>query len=372
MAPSKVFFTDMRCRAGKNMVDKLDKLCRKAGIAEIDFSKKFAAIKMHFGEPGNTASIRPVYAAKIAAIVRELGGTPFLTDSNTLYSGRRANAPDHLRAAAENGFTETTVGCEILIADGLKGTEYREIEIGAKHCKTAKIGSGVADADILICLSHFKGHDLTGFGGALKNLGMGSASRGGKLVMHSASKPVFNREKCVGCGICVKNCAWGAIVLDAEHRAVMDPVKCVGCGQCIAMCRYDAVNPNWEDTGSVQAACERMAEYAWAVVKDRPSFHVNLIVDVSPNCDCWDMSDAPIVPNIGFAASFDPVALDKACLDLVNQAPAMPGSALTDKEGWTEGRDKFTALWPSTDWRFMLEHAQALGAGNMEYELVKL
>ncbi len=370
MSDSIVYFTDLRAKPGSNLPDKLERLARRAGLESLDLKDKFVAIKVHFGEPGNTAYLRPNFAARLAAMVAKAGGKPFLTDASTLYSGRRANALDHLDAAAENGFTAQTLGCPIIIADGLKGTEYREIEIRQKRCRTAKIASAIADADVLVSLNHFKGHELTGFGGAIKNLGMGSGSRGGKLEMHTGGQPVFFRDACTGCRMCYKHCAHGAISMDSQNKAVMDPSKCVGCGQCIAMCRYDAVRPN--DQGGVLDSCERIAEYALAAVKDKPCFHVNLILDVSPNCDCWAHSDMPIVPNLGMAASLDPVALDAACADLVNAAPALPGSELFDKRAFTPGSDKFTHLYPGTDWRATLRHAEEIGLGKMDYRLERI
>ncbi len=210
MEKSKVYFTDLRTKPGLNLLDKLERLVKRAGIENIDFKNQFTAIKIHFGEPGNLAYLRPNYAAKIVSMIKELGGLVFLTDSNTLYSGRRANAVDHLLAAQENGFNPLSVGCNVIIADGIKGTDYREIEINEKYCKTAKIGAAIADADIIISMTHFKGHEMTGFGGVLKNLGMGSGSRGGKLEMHSASQPEIHKENCIGCGMCVKSCAQGS------------------------------------------------------------------------------------------------------------------------------------------------------------------
>jgi uncharacterized protein len=219
---SKVYFTDLRTKPGLNLLDKTAHLVKQAGMDKIDFKNKFVAIKIHFGEPGNLAYIRPNYAATIVKLIKSLGGIPFLTDANTLYSGRRSNAVDHLEAAMENGFNPLAVGCNVIIADGLKGTDYREIEINQKHCKSAKIGTAIADADIIISMNHFKGHEMTGFGGALKNLGMGSGSRGGKLEMHSASQPEIDSDKCISCGQCIKACSQSAMSFDKNKKSQID------------------------------------------------------------------------------------------------------------------------------------------------------
>lgn len=238
MNPSKVYFTNLRTTPSSNLLDKMERVVRRAGINKIDFTNQFVAIKIHFGEPGNLAYIRPNYAARMANLLRTLGGKPFLTDANTLYSGGRSNAVDHLDSAMENGFNPISAKCNVIIADGIKGTDYREIPINGEYCKAPKIGTAIADADIFISMNHFKGHEQSGFGGALKNIGMGSASVGGKLELHSASQPVVDREACTGCRICVKHCAHDAIHLDENRIAVIDYDKCVGCGQCVALCQY--------------------------------------------------------------------------------------------------------------------------------------
>ena len=367
MEKSKVFFTDLRTKPGSNLLDKLEKLIEKAGISEIDFKEKFTAIKIHFGEPGNLAFIRPNYAARVVSVIKNLEGIPFLTDANTLYTGKRSNAVDHLETAMGNGFNPMVVGCNVIIADGLKGTEFREVEINLKHCKNAKIGSAIADADIIISMNHFKGHEMTGFGGALKNLGMGSGSRGGKLEMHSASKPKIIEENCVSCGQCIKNCSQGAIIFNENGKAIIDYEKCIGCGQCVAMCRFDAAQVIWNE--SADSANEKIAEYAYAVIKNKQSFHINFIMDVSPDCDCFANNDIPIVPSIGIAASFDPVALDKACVDMVNSAPQIKGSILDDGK-YKDGEDKFGHIHPNTDWKVGLQHGEKIGLGTQQYELI--
>lgn len=369
MEKSKVYFTDLRTKPGLNLLNKLEKLVKMAGIENIDFKNKFVAIKIHFGEPGNLAYIRPNYAAQVVKIIKDLGGIPFLTDSNTLYTGRRSNAIDHLTAAFENGFNPLTVGCNVIIADGLKGTEYREIEINSKHCKTAKIGSAIADADIIISMNHFKGHEMTGFGGALKNLGMGSGSRGGKLEMHSASQPRIKEKRCTSCKQCIKNCSQDAISLNENKVAYIDYAKCIGCGQCVAVCQFNAAQVVWNE--SADTANEKIAEYAYAVIKDKANFHINFIMNVSPDCDCFNSNDLPIVPDIGIAASFDPIALDKASVDLVNKAPIINGSILSDKH-YHDGEDKFNHVHSNTNWETGLKHGEKIGFGTLDYELVRV
>lgn len=366
MASSKVYFTDMHTGQGSNLLQKMERLLRKAGLDRMDLDGKMVAVKLHFGEPGNLAYIRPNFAAVLVRMIKEKGGKPFLTDCNTLYRGKRANALDHLNAAMENGFNRIAVGCDAIIADGLWGNEQREVLIEKELCRTAKIGSAIADADVIISLSHFKGHDLTGFGGALKNLGMGSGSRCGKLEMHSTSHPEIAVKKCVGCGQCVKNCPEQAISL-IEKKARIDHSKCVGCGQCVAVCRYGAPEVDWDDSSEV--VNKKIAEYAYAVVHGKPSLHVSVIMDVSPNCDCWPFNDVPIVPDIGMAASKDPVALDMACAALVNEASVGKGSVL-DAKG--KKGDKFKVVHPNTDWVTGMDHGQRIGLGKKDYELVRL
>ena len=371
METSKVYFTNLRTTPSSNLLDKMERLVKRAGMENIDFQNQFVAIKIHFGEPGNLAFIRPNYAARMATLLRSLGAKPFLTDCNTLYSGRRANAVDHLESAMENGFNPISAKCDVIIADGLKGTEYREIEIDGEYCKAPKIGSAIADADIIISMNHFKGHEQTGFGGALKNLGMGCASVGGKLELHSASQPRIDIGSCKGCNICVKHCRHDAIHLNTSHKAEIDYGKCVGCGQCVALCQYDGAVMGEGDTS--ERLNYKIAEYSKAVLSGKPNFHISFIMNVSPECDCWNHNDAAIVPDLGIAASFDPVALDKACADMVIQSPILEtGNRLSDTphHEHLEGCDKFHIMHPDTNWQAGLEHAEKLGLGTQEYELI--
>lgn len=365
---SKVYFTNLRATAECNLLQKLELLVKKAGMESLDFENRYTAIKIHFGEPGNLAFLRPNYAKVLVDIIKGKGGKVFLTDCNTLYVGRRKNALDHLEAAYENGYSPFSTGCHIIIADGLKGTDEVLVPIDGEYVKEAKIGRAVMDADIFISLSHFKGHEATGFGGTLKNIGMGCGSRAGKMEMHSSGKPFVEASVCVGCGACMRNCAHGAIAITGR-KAAINHDKCVGCGRCIGACPVDAVCPASDEANDILD--KKIAEYSYAVIKDKPNFHVSLIIDVSPCCDCHSENDLPIIPDVGMLASFDPVALDLACADLCNKQPVVPGSALDEKHA-PAGSDHFDANYPVTNWRVCIEHAVKLGLGKDEYELIEM
>jgi len=369
MTKSKVFFTDMRCEVGVGLLDKLDRLLEKSGMDKVDFKNKFTALKLHFGEPGNLAFLRPNFLKVVADRVIAAGGLPFLTDCNTLYVGRRKHALEHISAAYENGFSPLSTSCHVIIADGLKGTDDVEVPVaGGELCKTARIGRAVMDADVFISVTHFKGHELTGFGGALKNIGMGSGSRAGKMHMHNDGKPAISASKCRACGLCARFCAQGAIrYAEADGKASIDPALCVGCGRCIGVCNFNAIR-NSSGTSNELLGC-KMVEYAKAVLDGRPHFHVSVVNQVSPYCDCHSENDAAVVPDIGMFASFDPVALDQACIDAVNAAPGIESSILAER-GREHGCDHLTNVHPGTDWRVQLAHAEKLGIGQTSYELI--
>lgn len=365
---SKVYWADFRADFRENLQQKLTRLMKTAGMGEIDFDNKYVAIKMHFGEPGNLAFLRPNWAKTVADFVKERGGKPFLTDCNTLYVGGRKNGLDHLDTAMLNGFNPVTTGCQVIIADGIKGNDEVEVPVeGGEYVKNAKIGRAVMDADVFISLTHFKGHESAGFGGTLKNIGMGCGSRAGKMEQHNAGKPHVVQKHCVGCKMCTKICAHDAISVQ-DRKAAIDHSKCVGCGRCIAVCARNAITVNFDESHTNLS--RKMSEYAKAVVDGRPCFHISLIIDVSPNCDCHAENDAAIVPNVGMFASFDPVALDMACVDAVNTQPILRGSAADI--GDCHDQDHFHCIHPDTDWMSCLEHAEKLGLGTREYELIKI
>ena len=366
MEKAKVYFTDFRASLNQNLLQKLEKLVVKAGIEQLDFQNKFAAIKIHFGEPGNLAYLRPNYAKVIVDLVKRNGVRPFLTDCNTLYVGRRKNALDHLDAAYENGYNPFATGCHVIIADGLKGTDEALVPVpDGKYVKEAKIGRAIMDADIFITLTHFKGHEATGFGGTFKNIGMGCGSRAGKMEMHSSGKPFVDQELCVGCGSCQKNCAHSAITI-TDRKASIDHNKCVGCGRCIGACPMDAVKSPDDEANDILN--KKIVEYSAAILREKPSFHISLICDVSPFCDCHAENDVPIIPDVGMLASFDPVALDMACADLCNQQPAMAGSVIDGKPV----HDHFDATHPTTNWRVTIDYAEEMGLGTRNYELIRI
>ena len=374
MSKSTVYFTDFRTKAfGDGLPNKLRKLIRRAGIERLNMDGKFVAIKMHFGELGNISYLRPNYARAVVDVVKELGGKPFLTDCNTMYPGSRKNALEHLYCAWENGFTPLTVGCPILIGDGLKGTDDIEVPVaGGEYVRAAKIGRAIMDADVFISLTHFKGHETTGFGGTIKNIGMGCGSRAGKTEQHSNGQPTINPEACRGCRRCQRECANGGLEFDeAARRMRVNTKNCVGCGRCLGACNFDAIS--FRDSAALTELNCRMAEYTKAVVDGRPNFHISLVVDVSPNCDCHCENDAPILPNLGMFASFDPLALDQACADACLAASPMPNSQLSDhmaEKGFIDHHDHFKNSTPESEWRSCLEHAEKIGLGSREYELV--
>ena len=373
MEKAKVYFTDFRVPVGVNLLQKLRNLCIKAGIKNINMEGKFVAIKMHFGELGNLAFIRPQYVKVIADLVKELGGMPFLTDCNTLYPGSRKHALEHIECANLNGFNPTTTGCQIIIGDGLRGTDEAEVPVkNGEYIKVAKIGRAIMDADIFISLAHFKGHEMTGFGGAIKNIGMGCGSRAGKMDQHSSGKVSVDESLCRGCRRCAKECGSGAITYENKKAHINHDI-CKGCGRCIGACAFDAISNDQWDAGDLLD--RKMAEYAQAVCQDRPCFHINMALDISPNCDCHGENDAPILPNIGMFASFDPVAIDQACVDACQRETPFRNSQLGDnlaKPDWKHHHDHFLDSNPNVHWKETLEHAEKIGMGTREYDLITM
>lgn len=366
---STVHFADMRAGHRENLFTKLERLLNEAGIEGVVSRGDLTAIKLHFGEKGGHAYIRPTFLRRIVDKTREFGGQPFLTDSCTLYPGERKEAVSALACGIENGFAYSVVGAPLIMCDGLRGHAARRIEIDGEILRKVDIAEGILDADALIAVSHFKCHELTGFGGAIKNLGMGCSSREGKLEQHSSVAPEVAEKYCSACGACIKACVHDAIRF-IEGVARIDAEMCAGCGRCITVCQETAIKIQWNEAPNL--VMRKMAEYAKGALhgKKGKTLFVNFITQVSPACDCYGHSDSPIIPDLGILASTDPVALDQACADLVNGAQGLPGTALSGGE--EPGGDKFRGVHPEIDWETTLEHAEKIGLGHRKYELIVL
>ncbi|HTX71263.1 MAG TPA: DUF362 domain-containing protein [Rectinemataceae bacterium] len=371
-----VFFADYRSNGPKrNTLAKLGKLLDAAGLSGIVRTGDLTAIKIHFGELGNDAFVSPVQARRIADAVRALGAKPFFADTNTLYSGSRSNAADHLATAHAHGFVPEVCGAPVLIADGLRGSDWREVELDGTWFKRAKIASAFLDADSFVAISHFKGHEMAGFGGAIKNIAMGCAPPAGKREQH-AVKFFVVEAKCTACGTCVEVCPVGAISLEGaalsggRRAALIDRTKCIGCGECASRCPVKAISMDWKT--EIVPFTEKMTEYAHAAVKGKEGrrLFVTFVKDVVPDCDCAPWSDAPMVADLGILASVDPVAIDQAAYDLVTAAPPSAGSLVDGKAA--AGQDKFAAIHPETRGLVQLEHGERIGLGSREYELVRV
>ena len=367
MSRSQVFFANFRTNPNENLLQKFRRLLERAGYTKLDLNGKYVALKIHFGEMGNLAYMRPNYARVVVDLTKEMGGKPFLTDANTLYVGSRKNALDHLETAYENGFNPFVTGCHVIIADGLKGTDEVLVPVAGKYVTEAKIGRAVMDADVFVSLTHFKMHECAGVGGALKNVGMGCGSRAGKMEMHSNGKPSVDQNLCMGCVACAKTCAHNAISFNSKKKATIDKSKCAGCGRCVGRCPKDAVYAAMDE--KYEILNKKICEYSLAVLQNRPAFHVSFVADVSPFCDCHSENDVPVVPNVGMFASYDPVALDLACAEAVNAQPIVPSSILASKKSVG---DHFQTMHPDTNWRAVVEYGAEIGLGSLEYDLIEI
>jgi uncharacterized Fe-S center protein len=366
---SSVYFMDLHTTHKENLLQKLVRLAQSAGLDGVIKKRDLVAIKLHFGEKGNTAFIRPVFVRAMVDAIRALAASPFLTDANTLYAGTRSDTPSHLCTAIQNGFAYAVVDAPIVIADGLRGKSEVAVPINQKRFSQVYVGTEIFHADAIVSMAHFKGHELSGFGGAIKNIGMGCASRKGKLAQHSTLSPKITKKKCIGCGECSLHCAQNAISI-IQKKAAIDPDRCVGCGECILICPQEAIQVQWNQ--SVSVFLENMVEYALGTVRGKESkcLYINFITNVSPACDCYGHNDAPIVRDIGVLASKDMVAIDQASADLVNREAASPGCCL--KSNTEPGEDKFMGLYPKVDWQWLLTYAESIGLGSRSYELITI
>jgi len=353
---SEVYFVKAsRGEAPEIMVRKARAIYLALGLNEKIQPEDFVALKIHFGEKNNTGHIKPRWLTGIIDEVLKRSQKAFLSDSNTLYVGQRSNSVDHIRLAWEHGFTPEVVKIPVIIADGLVGSEKAEVKVEGQRIKSCRIASAFLHSEAMLCLSHVTGHVQSGVGAAIKNLGMGCASRAGKLDQHSVVHPRVNSKQCRNCGVCIRYCPAAAIVL-AENYVLIDDEKCIGCGECLVVCKYGAVKMKWdEDSRRLQ---EKMAEYALSVkshFKDKICF-LNFILQVTKDCDCMAKNQPAIVDDVGIVGSVDPVAVDRASIDLVLK---------------TAGRDAFRQGY-NIDWSVQLEYGEKIGLGSQKYQLVEL
>jgi uncharacterized Fe-S center protein len=366
---SPVFFSSLRAFSDNEATTvKVQRLFDLAGFAGLIEPHDKTAIKLHFGERGSDGFISPVYVRQVVEKVKACGALPFLTDTNTLYLGSRSNAVEHIGTAILHGFDYTVAGAPVIIADGLNGKNIRRVEITKKHFNEISIAGDIAAADSLIVLSHFKGHIVAGFGGAIKNLGMGCAPPEGKRAQHNA-RPFTIPEKCTGCASCMKVCPKDAITVKRK-KSVIDRERCIGCFECMHACLEHAIDIDWET--EIPQFMERMVEHAYGAVKgkEHKAGYMNFLLRITPECDCLPFSDAPIVPDIGILASKDPVAIDAASFDLVNQQQGYTDSLLTAHHH--KGGDKFKSVHAQTDGYRQVRYAEEIGMGNHSYDLIKI
>lgn len=356
----------MRTTGKKSLVTRSGQLLDRAGLRSVVAKDDLVAIKLHFGEQGNTGFVHPIFLREVVARVKAADGRPFLTDSNTLYRGQRFNAIDHLACAIHNGFSYVTVDAPIIIADGLDGREAVDVPIQGTHFDSVRIGAAAVHADAMVVVTHVKGHEATGFGGALKNVGMGLGCRSAKQRMHSDFSPDVIGEKCTACARCVQWCPVNAMSIGPDRVAVVDRELCYGCGECVAACPYGAIGIQWKTTP--EAIQEKIVEHVAGAVsgKDGKVVYLSFVKDVSPDCDCWHFSDASVVPDIGVLASTDPIAIDQAAYDLVVAAPGVTGSL---GEGHGEGVDTFREI-TGIDGTHAMAYGEQMGIGTRDYELV--
>ncbi len=364
-----VYFANLRARSHhESKVQKIRRLFDAAGFAEVIRPGDLAAIKLHAGERGCDTYLHPVFARQVVDKVKERRAHPFITDTGTLYAGSRADAVRHTVTAIEHGFDYAVVGAPVIVADGLRGGYWGEVAIDAGHFQSVRIAGNILDADSMIVLSHVKGHDLAGFGGAIKNLAMGCAPPSGKAEQH-AGRPLLESENCIGCGRCTQVCPQAAMTI-VDGRAQFNPEHCVGCGDCMRSCEAGAIEFDW--TTEIRPFLERLCEYALGAVRGKPGRvgYINFLLNITPDCDCVPWSDAAIVPDIGILASTDPVAIDHASLDLVNSEAGFARTLLA--ENLAPGEDKFKGVWDYTDGGYQIAYAARIGLGDASYRLIEV
>jgi len=355
--PAKVFFVPLPDGVSvPDQVAALRQLYEHCRVNELLEERSYVAVKMSFGEKNNDTHIKPPLAAEVVRQLKRRGAYPFLTETSTLYKGERSDAVKHMVLAEDHGFGLAAVGAPIVMADGLLGDSEIEVPIEGEIFQKVNIAREAVVADALIGLAHPTGHVVTGLGAAIKNLGMGLASRMGKMRQHSALKPKVVEDKCRFCGKCITWCPEG-VIEEKSGKAFINDERCIGCGECLAVCRFESIRYDWDaDPSHLQKA---MAEHAYGALKNKLDrcFFFNVLVDMTRNCDCAGEKQHKLIPDVGILASRDPVAIDVATLDLTVQK---------------NGRNLGTASYPEHDALIQLRHAAKVGLGQLEYELIKV
>lgn len=354
---AEVYFiaTPDRVDVGRQVVA-MEKIYKASGAANIIKKEDFVALKIHVGEKHNTTHVKPELIKALVTKIKGKGGLPFLTETSTLYKGERDNAIKHLLHAHQHGFSIEKVGAPFIMADGLTGNTEHEVEINAELHTSVKIAREIVVADALIAVSHPTGHPGSGLGGCLKNLGMGLASRMGKMRQHSTMLPEIKAKNCTFCQKCLQWCPVDAIVEQAGKAFILRE-KCIGCGECLAVCRFEAVSYNWEsESPDLQKS---MAEHAYGAVKNKPGkcFYFNVMIDMTTGCDCYSTNQKKCIPDIGILASRDPVAIDAATLDLTARYNQKTLSAIA---------------FPQLDPLIQLRHGEKIGLGSLTYNLIEI
>ncbi len=365
-----VFYTDMQTEFGNSLEAKFRKILKKSSFFETIREGELVALKVHVGERENLAYLNPNYARIVAEEVKARGAHPFCTDTNTLYSGGRQNGVVHSLTAVQHGFTYATVGAPFIPADGVRGLDYREVEVPGKRFDKVKIAGGIAQADKIVLLSHFKGHIEAGFAGSIKNLSMGCASISGKREQHAETKPEVNTGKCIGCKQCYRACPVGAVEMK-NKKARIDYNICIGCGQCVAACNYEAMEAG--SSSDLAVFIEKVSEYAYGISSyfGENAFYFNFAVNITPDCDCWPANDVPIVEDVGILASENPFALDRASLDLVSASKPLSSSRYREKISGTHS-NIFREVWDESPSDTSFKYLQKQFGVTSDYELRRI
>lgn len=353
---SDVFFLAVKHQEDPSSIAKKVKyLYDQSGAGDVFSRGDLVAVKAHYGESSNTTFVDPVIVKVIINKLKQNGVVPFLTETSTLYRGKRSNAVDHIALANEHGFGFNSMNVPLIMADGLFGDAETEVAINGKHFNKVNIAAEIAKVQGVMVISHFTGHIAGGFGAAIKNIGMGLASRKGKLKQHSTMSPEINRSLCNGCGVCIKWCPKDTISM-VEDRALINRDSCIGCGECLAVCNFGAVRYNWgRESGALQ---EMMAEHAAGVISavNGKIFFFNFLINITKNCDCGSGGEA-VSRDIGIVAGRDIVAVEKATYDLFRRINKKNIQDVT---------------FPHVNPLIQINHAEKIGIGSTGYKLFEL